>query len=706
MRDVLESLAARYGIEPGYTDVAGVWHPTSSDTRRVLLRAMGVEASTAAAARSALAHVEAAEQATPLVPTVIIADTGAGADIRVAAADGTALSHVLTLETGETRTGTADARGGSVRLRGALPPGRHHLQVEAGGRRDEAVLIAAPRRCLTPDQVFGRTAWGAACQVYGLRSARNAGIGDFEDVSRLAETLGGAGADLLGLSPLHALFPADPHQFSPYAPSSRIHLNTLHITLDEAAALAGAPPPDDATAAELRATELVDYERVAAFKGAVLERLWPVFRDRHLGQAPTERGRDFLAWRSERGPSLERLCLFDALHAHDRDTSGELRPWWRWAVGAAGPDAADARAFAAEHADRIAAFAWMQWVADRQLGAAQARARAGGMRGGLYRDLAIGVSPAGAAVWSDPAATVRGASVGAPPDLFNTRGQNWGLAPLSPAAMIERAYAPFIADVGANMRHAGALRIDHALGLQRLFWIPDGAAPSEGAYVRYPFDALRRILALESQRRRCLVIGEDLGTVPDGFRVAMNRSGILSYRVLWFERSDGGGFAPPGRYPRLAAASLTTHDLPTVRGYWDEQDIHWREGLGLFAAADMAPAERLQRADDRLRMIELLVREGLIDPEALHDVPRLHDGVVTALHRLLARSRSALALAQLEDVTGELEQPNLPATVHEHPNWRRKLRLSVEDLPLDARAQEVLQAIAAERPRPRRALRA
>ena len=248
---------------------------------------------------------------------------------------------------------------------------------------------------------------------------------------------------------------------------------------------------------------------------------------------------------------------------------GKAFAWWEWPEGWRDPQSAEARAFAERHKDRVDFFAWLQWLADSQLGEAQDRAKAAGMRIGLYRDLAVGVDPAGSLTWSFPEVAVRGATVGAPPDIYNPKGQNWGIAPLAPEALARAGFGPWIGDIRGNMRHAGALRIDHAMGLRRLYWIPQGAEPGEGAYVRYPFATMAAILALESHRSQCLVLGEDLGTVPPGFRPAMNRAGILSCRVLYFERTGSGGYTAPAAYPEAAVASVSTHDLATLKGWLD-----------------------------------------------------------------------------------------------------------------------------------------
>jgi 4-alpha-glucanotransferase len=341
--------------------------------------------------------------------------------------------------------------------------------------------------------------------------------------------------------------------------------------------------------------------------------------------------------------------------------------------------------FAEEHRERVELYQYLQWEADRQLGAAARRARDAGLAIGLYRDLAVGVDPNGGEAWSDQELLVPGAAIGAPPDPLSLKGQNWGLAPISPVALRRRAYAPFVAALRANMRHAGVLRIDHVMALTHLYWVPSGAEATAGAYVDYPFRDLLRILALESRRHRCAVIGEDLGTVPEGFRETMNAANVLSYRVLMFERRPGGAFTPPHDYPPMAAASVSTHDIATLKGYWLARDVDWRERLDLYPEPGLAQHDRDARARDRHQLLDALVEAGVLAPEKRQDL--IADGgaahtpeLAEAVHRFLARSNTRFMLVQIEDAAGEVEQANLPGTVDQHPNWRRKLSRPLEEI--------------------------
>ena len=371
-------------------------------------------------------------------------------------------------------------------------------------------------------------------------------------------------------------------------------------------------------------------------------------------------------------PALRDFALFNALH----EALAPLR-WSAWPEGLRRPGAPGIAAFAAEHAEAIDYHIFVQEIAERQLVAASADADLG-----LYFDFAVGFHPDGAEAWANQDAYVAGTRIGAPPDPFSPAGQDWGMPPAHPDAMRRDGYAPWVTALRANMRHARALRIDHAMALQRLYWIPPGAPASEGAYVRYPFDDLLGIVALESQRARCLVIGEDLGTVPEGFRERLGEAGVLSYRVLLFEQEAGGAFRSPKEYPRLAAATASTHDLPTVLGWCEGSDIELRASLGLIDAGE-AEREREQRRAHRMRLARALAEQKLLpdgEEELLALAGNEPDRLIAAVELYLARTPSALLLVNLGDLLAESEQHNLPGTLDQYPNWRRRMTVPVAAL--------------------------
>ena len=350
------------------------------------------------------------------------------------------------------------------------------------------------------------------------------------------------------------------------------------------------------------------------------------------------------------------------------------------------PRSPEVAAFAAAHRERIEFFQFLQWEADRQLAAAAAAGRAGGLSIGLYRDFAVGADPNGADAWADQVLIAPDAAIGAPPDILSRAGQNWGLAPINPLVLRRQRFAPFIACLRANMRHAGVLRIDHVMSLNRLYWIPSGMEARDGCYVNYPFDALLRLVALESCRQGCAVVGEDLGTVPPGFRETMRAANVLSYRIMVFERRRDGTFISPGDYPPLAAASAATHDLATLEGFWLGRDIAWRRRLGLYPDANAEIAEAAERARDRRLLLDALVAEGLLGVDDRGQFlteagePIYLAALGNAIQRYLARSHARLMLVQIEDLVGEAEQANLPGTIDEHPNWRRRLGHTLEEI--------------------------
>lgn len=554
----------------------------------------------------------------------------------------------------------------------AAPPGR-----EIAMRAPESV------RCYLPGGLGDTRAWGIALQLYQLRSARNWGIGDFADLAAFARIAAAAGASFVGTNPLHALFPAEPDRVSPFFPSNRRFLNPLYIAVD---ALPGFEPgmADAAAVAAARKGDLVDYCAVTALKYAALRRAFAAWRG--LTTAPEGwSADDFVRWRSDQGDPLVFHALFDALSLALTKTGNGGTGWHAWPEEYRSPESHAVEAFARQNADEVEFHAWLQFAADRQLAEAAAAAREAGMGIGLYLDLAVGEAPDGSATWADPTLAVAGAEIGAPPDYFTKAGQNWGLAGLSPSALAARGFEPYRALMAAVMRHAGAVRIDHAMGVWQLFFIPLDRPAAEGTYVRFPIEDMLRAIAEESNTFRTIVVGEDLGNVPEGFRDVMHTARIQSYRILYFERHDHG-FRRPEDYPRDALACLSTHDLPTIEGWWRGADVDLRLGYGLIDEAS-AREQRDSRRRERRELADALLGSGLIDPSkteiALGERPDgevLPLAVTVAIHRHLARTAARLAAVRIEDLAGETEPVNLPGTIDEYPNWRRKLAVAIEDI--------------------------
>ncbi|HEY3912473.1 MAG TPA: 4-alpha-glucanotransferase [Stellaceae bacterium] len=701
-RAALVRLAGLVGIATQYTDALGRIRESTGESLQAAIDAFGLPPDPALAA----AVLEESERALPLglAPVQILPaeDRHPVLTLRLPAAS-RAIEWTCRLENGEQRAGSATVERKGRRSASVLPlptglaQGYHRLQVEAGGIVAETDLIVAPLGCHLPAELgHGERRWGLTCQLYGLRSEHNWGLGDFSDLASLARLAGSLGAAVLGVNPLHARFAAEPLHVSPYSPSSRVRLDYLYI---DPSAVPGFAADETiqrlmrgewfgATRWAARSAKLIDYGAVAACKRPVLEALWRRFGALDLGDGETARsapGEAFREFQRSGGRSLLDFATFEALHEHHCRERRSFS-WRNWPAPMRNPRSPEVAEFAAAHRDRVEFFQFLQWQAERQLAAAAAAGRDGGLSIGLYRDFAVGADPNGADAWADQELVVPRASIGAPPDILSRTGQNWGLAPINPLVLRRQRFAPFIASLRANIRHAGVLRIDHVMALKRLYWIPSGMAANAGCYVNYPFDDLLRLVALESCRERCAIVGEDLGTVPQGFRETMRSAKVLSYRILGFERQEDGRFVPPAAYPPLAAASVATHDLATLAGFWLGCDIAWRHRLGLYPDAQAEAAEAAERSRDRQRLLEALAREGLL---AARDFDRFFsaDGgpvyapeLGDAIQRYLARSPARLMLVQLEDVLGESEQANLPGTTEAHPNWRRRLSRTLEEI--------------------------
>ena len=702
----LDELAEAAGIQARSIDAFGKEHATTPDLKRALLQVMGFAAEDDTVAAESLRKLRDREWTRTLPPVQVAYQNGEPTFVRFTCASSCHEAlWTLELESGEQLAGRLDLTAaapleervvnGQTRVRrllelsAGLPAGYHRLELKTGPGHSGAAmpLIITPGRCWLPDPECRARYWGVAANLPLLRSEGNWGAGDLSDLTRLVEICRLHGADCVGLNPLHALFLDAPENASPYSPSDRLLLNVLNIDVQalpgfatcEAAQQLIAAPHFQQRLAGSRAAAYVDYKTVAELKLAVLRLLFAHF-ERHPDPVAVDA---FARFHDERRALLDRACLFQALRAHFASRTPALPDCREWPTEYTAWNSPAVQEFARTHAELVRFHLWLQWAADAQL--AQAAAAADQMAIGLYRDLAVGADPAGAEVWSYPESLVSGATVGAPPDILNGAGQNWGLPPLHPIAAYENGYSSFIDLLRANMRYAGALRIDHAMALRRLYWIPNGNHPKDGAYVHYAMEDLIGILALESQRNRCMIVGEDLGTVPEGFRERMASANILSYRVLSFERTETS-FLPPDEYPYLGLSVASNHDLATLRGWWQEEDITLRERLGLYPEG--AAPLREERARDRQNLTGALHKEGLLRTSS----PAVDD-YCEAAHRFLARTGCMLTLIQLDDLTGEAEQVNLPGTTGEHPNWRRRLSQSLEELAGSARLHETAQAL-------------
>ena len=545
--------------------------------------------------------------------------------------------------------------------------------------------------------------WALSVQLYSLRSADSWGIGDFADLARWVDIAAAAGAAGVLLSPVHAPLLSRPERASPYAPSSRLMLNPLLISVPRAAGMNGAGDtmhlPGCAALRDqiqrLNDVDLIDYTAVSTIKLQALRNIHQAFRDRHLGTSPSALGESFLRFRSEEGAPLRDYAVFEALGAWFAEQRKAPLPWLDWPEGFRQPHSEAVEQFERKHADRVEFYAYLQWLARVQWEAAAKRARDSGMSIGLITDLALGTDLDSAEAWQWPGLMALDVELGAPPDAFAPRGQAWGAPPWRPGYLADAEYAPFVALLNAVMRDAGAVRMDHVMGLMRQFWIPRGDPPGRGAYVTYPFHALLAQVARASRQHRCMVIGEDLGNPPAVLRGRMAAADMLGYRVLYFERDRNGDFIPPDAYTALSAATASTHDLPTLNGFLAGTDIDDREAHGLYASPAQARATRAERRQALQVLEPLLATYG--DKSATR-------AFADSAHRFLAATASRLVIVQIEDVLGLHHQANLPGLGDEAPNWRRRLPVSLEELAMDPRLHK-LAAIFAGRSRFSRASR-
>ena len=729
----LDRLCDAYGVLPRYHDIWGNVHDTSEAAKRALLGTMGVAADTDEEAAASLLAFERHKWDRPMPPVQVVREAARPHRIAIilpASEDELAYRWRLQRESGPGDRGefipAALEEAERCRIDGqelvrrmllldlAVEPGYHRFIIEradeSGGPAGEMPFIVTPAACYEPPAIRGEgRAWGFAAQLYGIRSGHNYGIGDFGDLRGLIEFCAEAGAGTLLLNPLHALFPDGPEHASPYSPSSRLYFNTLYLDPEaipdfaecgEARTMVLAPR-FQAQLRALRAMDQVDYSGVAEVKSKVLDCLYRHFRTHHLARNSV-RARAFRAFQAEHGESLRAHALFEALQAHFREKDSTVWGWPAWPETYRDARAPEVEAFSAAHPDRVEYFEYLQWQASGQVRAAGTRSWELGLGIGMMFDLAVGVAEGGGATWTRRELYALGASAGAPPDDFNHLGQDWGLPPWIPHQLTASGYAPFIELLRANMRDAGALRIDHIMGLHRLFWVVRGLPAVEGAYVRYPFEDLLGILALESQRNRCLVVGEDLGTVPDEVRHALQPMKVMSTRLLYFERRNDGRLKPPREYPVNAVAGVATHDLPTLAGFWQGLDIDLRHQRHLFPDDETRNRQIVERAADRAQLLVALESEGVLPPGGgLHQVgfPEMTAELAAAVHTYLARAPSRLLLVQMGDGFGMREQPNLPGIAEPaHPNWRLKLPLNLEAWRGSAYLQGIVRALRQERP--------
>jgi 4-alpha-glucanotransferase len=700
----IERLARARGIGDAYYSYRGELKRFSLTTKAAILRAMHCRIDDAAALEAQIRESEATHPRGLLDDVVVLRG-----DVRTARVNTPAIEHNahlqwrILLEQGGERSG--EGRAWDLPERGAyqqdgqwfmlrdlplpadLPAGYHRLEVKLEWAGSESCpLIVAPARCYEPVDIgAGARLFGVAVQLYALRSENNWGIGDFSDLAELLRLAAAAGAGFVGISPVHALFPSDPSLYSPYSASSRHALNVMFIDVAAVLEVQGSRRAQAIMAdsgfrsrlAKARAATQVDYPAVAGLKMAVLRAAFERFRTEHLARH-TARASACRAFLRERGEAMRLHTLFDAIDGHLRRHHGTGAGWHNWPEEYRSPSGDAVRRFAHEHADEVDFHGYLQWLAAEQLAAVRKLARELSLSVGIYGDYAVGVNASGSETWSDQSLYCIGAAIGAPPDPIGVGGQEWGIPPQDPRQLRRTAYAPFVSLVRANMRACGALRLDHVMALFRQWWVPRGFKSADGGYVHYPLEDLLGVVALESHRNECLVVGEDLGVVPDEIRRALPQFGVYHYKVVLFEQKNGE-FVAPAAYIRHALAAVTTHDLPTLHGWWSGHDIDLWEKLGFYADASVGERTRAERQADRQRLMRALRREKLwAGDEGV--VPEYSAELGRAVHVYLGKSPTALVTVQLEDMIGMLEPVNVPGTSSEYSNWTRRMTASAREI--------------------------
>lgn len=720
---LINDLSELCGVASDYWDILGTRHWASLSTKAAILRGMGIDTDDDAAVQREIAQRRGRPWNRLLEPVHVISVNRQPSVIPIhlplpyGVLRGLSISWIVEDERGQTchchlsgedivAADQAFIDGQwymkillvDIAVRGlgyyrVLVTCRHEQPILPGGERScsaETRLIVTPDFCYIPTPLAQGRTWGVSANLYAVKSSANCGVGDFGDLACLLEAVHACGGGFVGINPLHAIPNRPPYGISPYSPVSRLYKNFLYLSLEDIDEVQKSSGCQELMASEnwrsqrdmQRTAENIDYQAVAGLKDQVLRRAFDYFHEHHY-LPNSDRGAAFRFFVEKEGALLDGFATYHALWEMMHENYGSYR-WQEWPPEYHAPAGSAVALFRAENGRRVLYHMYVQWLLDLQHAGIAAQAGDLGMPVGLYHDLAIGSTGSGSDVWMAQHLYAANIDVGAPLDDFNPTGQNWGFPPLLPERLRETGYAFFIESIRRNMRHGGAIRIDHALGLFRLFWIPRGELPLEGAYVRCHAEDLIRIIALESERNKTMVVAEDLGTFGDGMREMLQAFRMLSFRLLYFERYYPDlWFRSPDDYPEMAISAVATHDLPTLGGFWVGSDIDLKEQLNLFPHPDRIATYRAERLGDRTRLIRILKQRGLLRtdyPEAPQDVPCMTPELSLAIHAFLAEAPSKLLNVMLDDAVGSMNQQNLPGTVEEHPNWVRKTPVLVEDL--------------------------
>ena len=720
-RKSLAQLSAAYGVLTSYFDIWGQSHDIPPETLEILLAAAGVDVASPEEALKNYENLSWTQLAQPVLvasteqlpaqfffqivasPSPVERSDGVlQVRLQISGGNTPSINHSfnfeqLTFVEARELNGTYYERWSFPFPRG-LSIGYYHFKLSVEHDKQEfqqkTLVILCPERCYLPPalQGDGKKA-GLAISLYGLRSQTNWGVGDLGDLKKFIRwAVGNLHLDVIGLNPLHAISNRQPYNISPYFPSSRYYRNFIYLDIEEMedyrTSLAAEEFVRKKTSqnllAEFRHSQLVQYERVAAFKLKVLKMVFQSFLKSHWrAEGMSDRGRQLESYVNREGFLLDNFATFCALEDFFHQTSHQIWTWRQWPQAYRDPHSPEVREFRQNQQESILFYKYLQWQLDEQLQEVQDLAKSLGASIGLYHDLALGIDPGGADYWAYQDFFVEGVTVGAPPDDFALEGQNWGFHPPHGENYRKDGYSLFSKEISRNCQAGGALRIDHVMRFFRLFWIVAGQPAKYGTYVQYNYQDLLKILALESERSKTLIIGEDLGTVPPQVRESLAHFTIFSYRLFYFERDEQGGFKDGGSYPPLALASIGTHDLPTLAGFWKGEDLYLRKSLGLFPSESQFEAARQNRKQEKNKIVERLVNSGFLS-EHLAGNPEIYTEFTEELHRaiigfILSTSAKLVLLSQ-EDLFRDGRQQNVPGTVSEYPNWSTKMSYSLEEL--------------------------
>jgi 4-alpha-glucanotransferase len=717
---LVDRVASGCGVDSSFWDIWGRHHITATAAKQAILHAKGMDAGNAEELERSLAARTRREWQRPLPPVVVAAESkpvefpihvpadalGERARITVRREDGLVSEFEIGL--GELPQSASIEMDGhtwvsrTATLPLILPLGYHDVSLQLGAASAATRYIVTPERAWT-DPYLGRGGRlaGIAISLYGVRSGRNWGCGDFRDLRDIADwAIDEMGASFVALNPLHAIHNRRPFNTSPYLPNCTFYQNFLYLDVESVEGYEDNPRVQalrrsaavEKEIEELRAAPFVEYERVSALKLRFLKLIFAgLLRKWRPAPGPDrlENAPEFQAFLAREGALLEKFATYCALDEHLHRRNPEVWNWPQWPREFQDPDSPETRAFRRKHWRSVMFYQFLQWQIDIQLRGAQQHALDRRLAIGLYHDLALATDRFGSDLWAHRPFFVTGCRVGSPPDDFSPNGQDWGFPPPNSERHREDGYRLFAESIRKNCRHGGALRIDHVMRLFRLYWIPDDCDATEGAYVRERSNDFVRILALESVRNRVVVIGEDLGTVEPEVREQLARFGILSYRLFYFEKNERGEFRRHEEYPRQALVSSTTHDLPTLAGFWTGADIQARRAAGVFDESGWR-SQTEARAIEKQKMLDVLFREELLPPDwprSAAAYPEMTGELHNAIVGFLALTPSQLLAINQEDLTKEPAQQNLPGTTWQYPNWGRKMRFTVEQLKTDPEAR-------------------